>query len=324
LAAQRVNMVILNFLVFAICSLILVFASKKIIDSLLKIGVFLKWKEFVVTFLIVSLSVSLPNFLVGITSAIKKVPELSFGDVIGGNIVAMTLMLALATLLSRGGLSLPSKTVQGSVIFAVFIGILPVILSGDGKLSRAEGIFLIFTFLFYVFWLFSEKERFLKDYQIQKNELNFHTFFNNLLLLFFLLLISIFSANGIVKSVLFFGEKFQIPNILTGILLLSLGNNLPELFFLIEAARKNQDWVIMGDLVGGIIVTSTLVLGTVSLISPISISNSSFAFVVGIFLIFCALLFWRVVRSGKKVTKNEALVLLFTYLIFITIELFLK
>jgi cation:H+ antiporter len=101
----------------------------------------------------------IPNLIIGIVSALNGIPELSFGDVIGSNIFDISIVIGLAALLSRGGLSSSSKTVQTSALFTLFIALLPLLLVFDGILSRADGIILLVSFLIYSAWLFSKKEQ---------------------------------------------------------------------------------------------------------------------------------------------------------------------
>lgn len=317
-------MLLIYILIFIVSSIFLAFSGKWLVDSLSKIAKFLGWKEFVVAFFLVAFSVSIPNFFVGIISAIKKIPELSFGDVIGGNVVAMTFLLAIATLLSKGGLSAPSRTVQGSSIFTIFIALLPLILIADGYLERSDGFLLLLCFFSYVFWLFIKKERFTKVYDHILEPLTLGFFFKNLVLFLISVFILLISANFLVKSSLFFADYLQLPLALIGILFVSLGNNLPELVFIFQAAKKSQDWLILGDLMGGVIVTSTLVLGIVSLIYPIRTVDLPTVLAARFFLIFSALFFFFSVRTDRKITKKEGIFLLFTYLVFLLVEILLK
>ena len=45
---------------------------------------------------------SLPEFFVSVLSAFYKKPELSFGNIIGSNIIILTLMMAIAAFLAKG------------------------------------------------------------------------------------------------------------------------------------------------------------------------------------------------------------------------------
>jgi cation:H+ antiporter len=312
-----------NLLIFLFSFLGLFWASNLLVETVKKISRFLGWKEFVVAFFLVAFFATIPNFVVDVTSAMKKIPQLGLGDVIGTNIVNLTLIVGISALISRAGLSLPSRTVQGSSIFTMVVAILPLILFFDEELSRADGILLLFFFLFYVFWLFQKKERFEKIYNGIKEPPTLKFFFKNLLFLIFSLSLLIFSAQGIVNSALYFSNLFAIPLTFIGALIVGLGTALPEFSFCLQAARKAQDWLIVGDVMGSVILTTTLVLGTVVLISPIKEIFLPQLLLARIFLFISALFFFIFVRSDKKVTRVEGIFLIFLYLFFVLSQIFL-
>src|SRR3989338_6639544 len=136
-------MIILYIFIFIFSCFLLAVSSNWLVGALLKIAKFLGWKEFVVGFFIMAVATSLPNLFIGIISAVNKVPELSFGDVMGANIFDLSLVVALSVFISKMGLSAKSRIVQGSAVFTVAIAILPIILILDGIISRADGIILI-------------------------------------------------------------------------------------------------------------------------------------------------------------------------------------
>lgn len=152
-------MLITYIFIFIASVLAVILSSNWLISSLIKISRFLGWKEFVVAFFTMALAASIPNFFVGIRSISHGIPELSLAEIVGGNIADLTIVVALAALISKGGLSLVSRTVQGSAIFTLIIAILPLLLMFDEVpvLSQIDGLLLIFAFVFYVFWLLTKK-----------------------------------------------------------------------------------------------------------------------------------------------------------------------
>jgi cation:H+ antiporter len=309
-------------IIFLISCFFLAFSSKWLVDALSKIAKFLGWKEFVVAFFLMAFGVSVPNFFVGIISALNKIPELSFGDVVGGNIVDLSLVIGLAALISRMGLSASSRTVQGSSIFTIGIAILPLILISDGVLSRPDGLLLLLAFFIYISWLFSKRERFQKLYDGIVEPMSFKFFFKNLIKFLISVIFLLLAAQGIVKSATFFASYLNLPIGLIGILVVGLVNSLPEGFFSIQAARKGQDWLVLGDLMGGVVITATLVLGIVALICPIQIHDFSPFVIARIFLIISALFFFFFVRTDRQITKKEALFLILIYVAFVLFALF--
>jgi len=314
-------MLLFNSFVFLVSCVLLTFSSKWLIDILLRIALFLRLKEFVVGFFLMAFAASLPNLFVGITAALDKIPQLSFGEVIGGNIVDLSLVIGLAALLSRGGLSAQSQTVQGSSLFTIFIGILPLFLIADQTLSKSDGVLLILSYFFYLFWLFSKKERFTKIYDHAPKTINFRNFVKDLAFLVLSVVLLLAGAKGIVNSASVFSTTLGLPIGLIGLFIVGLGNSLPEAFFSIHAARKGQDWMILGDLMGGVVITASLVLGIVALISPIEIVDFSPYAIGRLFLVISALFFLVCLRTDQKITKKEALFSVAIYITFLVVEI---
>jgi cation:H+ antiporter len=309
-------MLIFYILVFIVSSLLLAFSGSLVVDSLVGVARHLKWREFVVGFVIMSLATSMPNFFVGLTSALRGIPELSFGDVIGGNVVDLTLVIALATLFA-GGISTQSRMVQASSLFTLGIAVLPLLLSWDGNLNRADGLVLIGAFFAYAFWLFSSEERFRKAWRGREKK---NGFTKNLLLLTVGLILLVLGSQGVVSSALFFAENFGLSLGLIGLLIVGLGNCLPEMYFGVVSAKKGESWLVLGNLMGSVITGATLVLGTVVLIRPIEILDPSPYLLARAFLVVAALFFLLSVKTDRQISKKEAVFLLGIYLVFILSE----
>jgi len=313
-------MILIYTCVFFVSFAVLIFSSWILIKSLSRVAKFLGWKEFVVAFFTMALAGSLPNLSVGISSVLHNIPKLSFSEIVGGNIIHLTMAIALAALISKNGLSLSSRVVQGSAVFTLGAAILPLVLVFDGKLSRTDGLLLILVFVIYIGWLFSKKERFSKEYNNIKSRIKVKTFFINLLIILGAVLMLFLAAEGIVRSATFFSNILNLPIVLIGIFVVGLGNAMPEICFAVQAARKGQDWMVVGNLMGAVIFPVTLVLGLVALISPIEISDFSPFVIARIFLIISAVFFLLFLRTGKKISKKEAFFLLSVYLLFVLAE----
>ena len=121
-----------------------------------------------------------------------------------------------------------------------------------------------------------------------------------------------------------FSVFFNAPLALLGILVIGLGDTVPEMYFSIVSAKRKQNWLVLGDLIGSVIYTSTFVLGIVALIHPIVSSNQNSFFIARIFLMISAVLFLLFTRTEKKITIKEALFLIFIYILFLFAEIFFR
>ncbi|MEK7658600.1 MAG: hypothetical protein AAB352_01925 [Patescibacteria group bacterium] len=312
--------------IFLFSCFILSWLSSRLVKSLVDIAKYLHWREFIIAFFVMAFAASLPNLFVDLNAALQGMPQLAFGDILGGNLVDLTLVLAIAVFFSKKGLSAKSDMVQKSAIFTTVIAVLPLLLIFDSKLDRIDGVILILAFGFYSFWLFSKEERFKKTYSGKQSSpiRGFKSFLKNLLEIVILLVLLLLSSFAVVESAQYFSANLGISLSLVGILIVGLGNCFPETYFSIISARKEENWLVLGDLMGSVIVCATLVLGIIAIVAPFEIKDFSPFLIARIFLIIAAVFSLLFIKSDKKITKKEGLFLLFIYIVFLLTEIFLK
>jgi cation:H+ antiporter len=319
-------MIIVYLLVFVVSCFFLVYSAKWMIDSLLGIGRYLGWKEFVVAFFTISLGAVAPELFIGISSAINKVPELAFGNILGQNILLFSLTVGVCAIILKNGIEVESRTVRTGSTFAVIGALLPLVLILNGELSRIDGLVLLLFFFLFIFWFFSKKERFTKVYQEEEKKKGLSFFFKNSAILISGLVLIVLSSQGIVKSSIIFSDVLGASLPLIGILVVAVGVGLPETYFSVLLAKKGQSWMILGGLMGAVAISSTLVLGVVSLIHPITIDISQIPSLViaRIFLLLCSLFFLFFVRTGRRISTREGVILISLYVVFVVLEILMK
>jgi cation:H+ antiporter len=322
-------MLLIYFLIFIASCFALYLSGNWLISSLKRISQFLHFRGFIVAFFIVALANSLNNLFVGINSAIYDIPQLSFGDIVGNNLAALTIGVALAVLIGKKSIPTKGKILERSALFTAFVAILPMLLLWDGVLSKSDGIILLSAFFFYVLWLASSKERFKvftgdQEERIPKIVIEFKTFFKDIGKILISLVLLLLAAEGIVKSAQFFAISFNLSLPIIGILVVGLGNALPEIRFAVASAKAGETEMILGNLMGAVIMPATLVLGIVALINPIIIPDFTPFVVARTFMIISAIAFYIFARRHEKITKREAIILLLVYALFVIVELLIK
>jgi len=313
---------IFQILIFTVSILALSWLSSKLVGTLIVVAKYLKWREFIIAFFIMAFAASLPNLFVDINAAMNGMPEVAFGDIVGGNLLDLTLVIAIAVLFSAKALPAESEMIQKSAIFTSVIAVLPILLIWDGQLGRADGVVLLLAFALYTWWLFAKEDRFKKVYRgrpskTPKSWISLAFDFAKMTVFIALLLVA---SHFIVGSAQTFSEKLNIPLSLVGILIIGAGNVFPETYFAIISAKRGEGWLVLGDIMGSVIVSATLVLGIVALLFPFQIDDLSPFLITRIFTIIAALIFILFVKTGKKITKNEGLLFMLLYVVFIVVQ----
>lgn len=309
-------------MLFFVLSCAILFGSGTfLVKSLGKISVFLRISEFMAAFIIMAIATSLPEIFVGISSALAKNTAISLGNVIGSNIADFALVGGIMILLARG-IKIKRKDIKIDSLFLIPIVILPLVLFFiDGSLNWIDGIILIAAFCFYSWRILKRRKKFKKlleeKTKIKKNEIVLFSiiFIASLVLLFL-------SSYFVVKYATVLSLELMLPPIFIGLFLVAIGTSLPELAFESRAAQLGRGEMALGDLIGSVVVNSTLVLGITALIFPIT-ANLMLVLVSAIFLVLLTFLFATFMHSGSRLYVMEGIALLLLYVFFVFIQFYL-
>jgi len=310
---------LLNLAVLVASAIVLSRSSVYLIDRLTRIAIKLRVSEYLVGFVIMAVATSLPELAVGITSAIDANPTLSLGNVLGSNILNLTLVLGLAALVA-GGLRLETQVRNREVFYMDLIAISPLILLLDGHLSRIEGVILLILFAIYMYTLIFQSREYHKVYKNHKRD---GSIWKELALLLLGTAVLVGSADVLVRSAQELALALNMPEIIIGIFLIALSTSLPEIATAIPAAIRRQGGLVMGNLIGSTVTNSTLILGVTALISPITIQAPEIFGASALTLVVTLFFFTIFVRSGYRISRVEAITLILGYIAYIVgIELF--
>ncbi|MEX0887760.1 MAG: sodium:calcium antiporter [Patescibacteria group bacterium] len=310
-----------NLLLLIAAALVLARSSVFLIDRLTSIAVKLRMSEYLVGFVIMAVATSIPELVVGIIAALENDPNLSLGNVIGANIANMSLVLGLAALIA-GGIRVQVQVRNREMFFTGLISIAPLLMLIDGRLSRPEGVVLLFFFAFYMYNLIFQSREYHKA---ATSHLPKRSLVTELALFGLGLALLVGSAQVLVGASEKLAILLGVPMILFGIFALALSTTLPELTTSISASLRRQSGFVMGNILGSVVANSTLVLGIVAIIQPFTVSDPLIFWFSGAVLVLTLLVLTFFIWTGYRLTRTEALVLIGGYITYLAAtELFLR
>lgn len=316
----------------------LVFGSKYISRSITVIAKEAGVPVFIIALFLVAFSTSIPELTVGITSALKGIPTLSYGDIYGSNIFNLTFIAPIVLLIAGKIVHVDSLIVKREQLVIYAISSLPIFMMAfTGQFSRLDGIILLSCFFAYFFWLIrNNRIETPSDLLVSaetsevKKERNILGRFTascwnirkELLAFAFGALFLVGGAQLVVYGAVNLAKEMNVPLFFIGILLISVGTSLPELSFGIRSALEGRPENSMGDVIGSSAVNSCFILGVGAVICPISVApiweNIKFP---AFFMVFVFGLLFILSYSKKGLTRRSALVLLATYFIFLFLQI---
>lgn len=101
---------VIKLIFFVLGAVMLVIGSDMLVDHGSNIATYLKVPESIIAVTMVAIGTSLPELVTTITAIIKKQSGLSAGNIIGANIIDLTLILPLSSIVSGGKLTISEQS----------------------------------------------------------------------------------------------------------------------------------------------------------------------------------------------------------------------
>ncbi len=130
---------------------VLVFASRLLVDNAVSIAKELGVSEAVIGLTIVAAGTSMPELATSVVAAYKHKTDIAIGNIVGSNLFNILAIAGFCSLMHP----IEAKNVNYIdllVMLAISILLLPLMKSGQ-KISRTEGAALILIYVIYLFWL---------------------------------------------------------------------------------------------------------------------------------------------------------------------------
>lgn len=259
---------------------------------------------------------TLPELFLGINATIDRAASLSVGNLLGGVIVMLGLILGASLLLNRG---IKTDGNLSSLIPTVLVIFSPVLFGIDGKYGLSDGLIMIGLYLGLIFFIY-HLNHFNNHDRIEitnKNKVAKSIIFSITGIVG--ILITSHLIIGITLSVL---NYIQINRLIIGLVIFSIGTNLPEISVAITSWRKKSSELSLSHLLSSSF-TNVLVLGVLALLRPIIFDANSAYWVVTLFLGTILASFAYFYYSEKKMDRCEGFILFAIYILFIAVNFYL-
>jgi cation:H+ antiporter len=266
--------------------------------------------------LILGLLTSLPELSIGINSIINNIEEVSLGNLLGGIIVLLGLILGLSIILNRK-ISTDGK-ISHFLPIAVFL-ILPLFLGLDGLLNYFDGILIIIIYVALIAFLYSwNKNLHFITLEIIRNGKILKNVFYSIAGVITVIILS----NLIVRLTSSLLKDIYIPELLLGLILFSIGTNLPEIIVTLRSWQGHVKDLAISNLIGSAIA-NILIIGIFAIIVPLELKIDAVFIVLLIFMLILLSAVTLFYKTDKNFSRQEGLALLFIYFLFFACQIYL-
>ena len=285
---------------------------------------FFNISELVIGLTIVALGTSLPELVISVGSAIKGSSGIALGNIIGSNIFNGMFILGVAALIAP--IKFNSRMLTREIPFNLLASMALLLVSGSmlvggeqgETITRYGGLLLLCFLAVFIRYTFSipasdEVDEACETMPVGK------------LLLFIVAGLAALIAGGniFVDGATEVARMLGLSEAVIGITIVSAGSSLPELAVSVNAARKGNVGIALGNVLGSNILNIFFILGCSATITPILLDG--FSFVDYYVLLASSLLIYIVGRFGGKsvINRFEGLLLVTVYVAY-TIYLIMR
>jgi len=318
--------------------LLLCWAGDLAVHYTLEIATVYRMNKLFGGFVLLAISTGLPELSVAISSIYSGVVQVSVGDIIGSNVVDITLVLGVVALIS-GKIPVTKKNYSNIIMMLVIAMLAMVFVFSIGVITPVIGLFLMVVYGGCLAWIWrtgisciAQAEK-MKKAEFRHPDVPFvelvgkrvhHAFWSSKLgviikFLFSMALVLVSSRFAVIYAVkLCEGLGMSLETV--GAAIIAVGTSLPELMLGLASVRRKEYCLALGNSLGSVLMQGTFILGLLGVMSPVKLKIYAVRSAMPFMFIAFATIGYGLIKR-KKLDRIEGVILLATFVAFIIYQI---
>jgi len=325
--------IFIDIIILCICFFLLIVGSEWVMKGAVALARRLNVSELVIASTIIALGTGLPTIAVNLFLVLgnSNGVDVAIGNALGTNFVNIGLGLGIPALL----LTIVTKYEVFEKEIPIYLGLCSLLTCFmlDSKITRVEGLILLFAYIFalFIIYQYSVRER-LKDADKEEIDVDTSTIstittegltiLKSLLYIicgFLLLILSSLCLNNMTGRLVL---DFNISEYVLGLTIIGIGTSIPMIYTSIRSAKKGYTDIIVGNVFGSTIANIALGAGLPAVITPIALNqealNDIYYFgILNMIVIFGLLIEMKLLGKNKTLNWVSGLVIIVFYVVYL-------
>ncbi|MBD3789095.1 MAG: calcium/sodium antiporter [Campylobacterales bacterium] len=297
----------MNFVIFVIAMGALTWGAQLLIGQSERIALKLKISEFIIGATLIALGTSLPEMGSSIAASYVNKPQIAIANVIGSNIINITLVLASVFLIATK--MNPSRDFFAKdSTWALLPALIFLLMILDGSITRFDGALLLLLMGAYILFLMQDAKNLVEEHieeHIEEIDIRKFSWTKTFLMILGALILIVIGAHFTIESASEIAKTFGVSEWTIGIVLVALGTSLPEFVISITASFKGKIDMAIGNIIGSNMANTSVVLGTAALTKPMPIDGMSYIFDIATMIVATFLLVF--IMATKLYNKSAGI-----------------
>ena len=259
---------------------------------------------------VVAFGTSAPELAVSVTAALAGSNGIALGNVIGSNMFNLLMVTGLSSMATA--MPVDRGLMNWDFFFSIAVSVVMLAMTAfDRQMGRIDGAVMLALFAYFLYHVFQTAVRERRSAQKERRSLSAP-------------LGPVYIAAGLGAGVLGSGmvvdcasalaSAFGLSENLIGLTVVALGTSLPELVTSMVAARKGENGLALGNVIGSNIFNILLIMGVSSSVSPIQVTVSTVYDLICLILVSCVC--WAMGRRKMCYTRAHGILMVGMYAVY--------
>ncbi|MCF7925405.1 MAG: calcium/sodium antiporter [Candidatus Izimaplasma sp.] len=317
---------IVSFITFLLIGILfLVKGADYFVDSASSLAKILGVSTLIIGLTIVSFGTSAPEASVSIFSQINNSSDISLGNVVGSNIFNTLVVLGMSAIYAP--IIIHYRLVRREIPFMIVMTLILFFMAlffdfnGSNALLRIEGAILLVLFVGYLYMNYRNAKHGEEVVIDIDDDVTVMPLKQSIIFLLIGLVMIVAGGEFVVHGAKNTALQIGVSETMVGLTVVAIGTSLPELVTSVVAARKNENDIALGNVIGSNIFNILFILGIGSSIGVMTISIYAiydFLILIGFTAIITFNIFYY-----KKIGKTSGIIYIgfyISYVIFVILR----
>lgn len=260
---------------------------------------------------LVGFGTSTPELVTSIDAALRGLPGIAVGNVVGSNIANILLILGLGAVISP--IAFTQRALSRDVFVVTLTGIAILALAAVGEVGRIAGTALVLALAAYL--VLAQSQERTSGWRAASATVSAAAGINpwlSLLIAIVGIAIVVAGAHLLVDGAVELAAFFGVSDTIVGLTVVAVGTSLPELATTVTAALRRQGDVALGNILGSCIFNVFGILGVTAIVQPLIVPEVIFRFDAWVLLATTLLLVVFAI-TGRRLNRAEGIVFVAAY-----------
>lgn len=307
-----------HIVLFIASAVVIWFFAGMLVEAINRVAQRFYLSGFTVAFFVLGFLTSISEISVMVNSTIDHSPQVSAGNLVGASFVILLFIIPLLALIG-GGVQLKDTLHRRNLAIAMGVIALPVLLMLDGTVTRAEGLVCFLLYGTLVYFIRTQRAssvpKVLKAVQSDLVHRRKATALDVVKVIVGAAFIFL-AGNVLVDESLYFSGVLSIPSSIVGLVILSLGTNIPELVIAARSILKKHKDIAFGDYLGSTVANTLIFSFLPWLNGNFIVERTEFIFTAAL-MVVGLVGFYIAAQSKNTISKREGAWLISLYGLFI-------